>query len=147
MKNFLFGLMLLLFFLLPPVTAYAATLTVVDSVIGGTQVNLADADTGSGDVIPNLNGDVLLYLDNPGASQAIVTVTVQDASFDVPGYGTVEQTSKVITLEAGESFVAGPYTTNVWNNSSNQVDIQYSGAGAADVDVGALRSLRLRPQY
>ena len=90
---------------------------------------------------------MLLYLDNPGASQAIVTVTVQDASFDVPGYGSVEQTSKVITLEAGESFVAGPYTPSVWNNSSAQVDIQYSGAGAADVDVGALRSLRLRPQY
>ena len=44
MKNFLFGLLLLLW--LPSPTAYAATLSVVDSVIGGTQVNLANSDTG-----------------------------------------------------------------------------------------------------
>ena len=126
---------------------YAATLSVQSISYGGTQVTYANADTGSGDVVSNIGQDVLVLLTNPGASSADVTITAQDTSFVVPGYGPVEQTDKVISLAAGETWMGGPFPASVWNNSSNQLELTYAGTGATDVDVAILRSNSLKPQF
>lgn len=97
-----------------------------------------NSDTGAGDKIKNNDGKTFLFLKNPGASQATITVAVQGASRDVPGYGPMTKASLVIVLEAGEEKMAGPFPSSAWSDSSGDLNLSYSGAGAADVDVAAL---------
>ena len=101
------------------VVANATTLSVVSMDLDGQQITFANANSGGNDLAPNANGDVFVVVFDNGASAATVTFTPQDTSLNVPGFGDVEQSAKVVTLAAGEYWVAGPFPPTIWNNSSN----------------------------
>lgn len=103
----------------------------------GVTVIYANAG-GSGDVVTNTDGKTFLHLKNPGASTATVTITAQNTSKEVAGWGTLTKSDVVITLTTGTEQFAGPFAIDAFNNSSGQIALTYGGAGAADVDVAAL---------
>jgi len=120
-------------------SANGATLTVQTISETDAIITKANSDVGGGDLVPNAGGDVFLVLDNPGASTATVTITVQNATHNVPGKGPLIKASIVVTLLTTEEKTVGPFNSRVWNNSSAQLVLSYGGAGAADVDVAALK--------
>jgi len=94
-----------------------------------------NADTGSGDTVSNKDGKTFLYFKNPGASSATATITAVGTSKEVAGYGPLTKVDLAVSVNAGEEKVVGPFPNSAWNDSSGILDIQYSGAGAADIDV------------
>lgn len=135
----LFAFVLILF----SATAFAQTALTVATVTGDTPLDITtveNADSGSGNTAANSNGDVMFFFHNNGASSASVTITAQDTTVTVPGYGDLTKSDQVVSLSAGERYLAGPYPAAPWNNTSGQVVLNYGGAGAADVDVKAFRA-------
>lgn len=100
---------------------------------------LENADTSNNNSAANLNGDVMLLLDNPGASTATVTVTAQTTSKNVSGYGPMTKADKVVTLTTGQTKLVGPFPAKTWNDGNGNLIITAGGAGAADVDLKAFR--------
>ena len=120
------------------VFAVETVLVVGDVVEAGLDVSTpTNCDTVNNHSAANQNGDVFLYLDNPGASTATVTITAQTTSKDVPGFGTLTKSDQVITLLTTETFLAGPFLPLAFNDGNNNVIITCGGAGAADVDITA----------
>lgn len=99
--------------------------------------NLANADSGTNDLIANPNGRLRLFVNNPGASQAVVTITAQDTGKDDPKFGELTRDNIVVTLAAGAYDWVGPIP-KAFNNSSGQVVVTYSDTGAADVDIAGV---------
>lgn len=110
--------------------------TDIDVAVGA---GLEDADSGAGDTAANPNGDVMLYMENPGASSATVTVTAQNTPKNISGHGPLTKANLAITMAAGAKRMVGPLNDQMWNDGSGNVNISYSGAGAADVDIMAFR--------
>ena len=105
----------------------------------GTEATYSNADTSNGDKITNTDGKTILHFKNPGASSASVVVAAQQTSKYVPGYGTMSITDSTYSLDAGEEVFAGPFPLDAFNDSDGNLNVSYSGAGAADVDVAALK--------
>lgn len=99
-----------------------------------------DADEASGDTFVNSNGDLALYFINEsGTDAATVTLTAQETSKDVSGYGQMSKSNLTISLAAGEDKIVGPLEKRAWNDSSGNVNAAYSGTAAASVKVYAFR--------
>lgn len=98
-----------------------------------------NADNSEGNSIPNPNGDVCLRFENKdGANSATATIAAQETSREVPGRGTFTKANVAIALDAGE--VGYFYTNGVaYNDSSDNVQVTYTGDGAASVDVEVFR--------
>lgn len=115
-----------------------AQLSIQKIVESGLQHTFANADTANGDKFKNLSGKVFLALKNTGASSATVTINAIPTTKNDPELGLLTKSDPAISLGAGEEKLVGPFKKGAFNDSSADVSIEYSGAGAADVDVAAL---------
>lgn len=97
-----------------------------------------NADTGAGDKVKNIDGKTFLLLENPGASAATATITAQVTSRDVPGFGPLTKASLAVPVNAGETKMVGPFPASSWTDTNGDLNISYSGAGAADIDISPL---------
>ncbi len=131
-----------MFILFTGCIADAAALTIQEVSETVADISKANADTGSGDTIVNKDGRIFIVFDNPGASQAIATITAQSTERVVSGYGPMTKADLVVTMEAGEEKIVGPFSSTAWSDSSGLINIAYSGAGAADIDVAALKLIQ-----
>jgi len=102
------------------------------------EATYANADTENGNKVINPGGDLILHFKNPGASAAVVTVTAQKTSKNVPGLGPLTKASITCNLAAGEDCFVGPLNTEFWNLGGS-VFMTFSGVGSGDVDIAALR--------
>lgn len=116
-----------------------ATIAVQKVTEAGLEATYSNSDTDNGDKCLNNNGDVCLHLKNGGANEAVVTIAAQTTSRFVPGFGTLVKEDLVLTIPAGEERFAGPFLNGAWSDSAGLLNWAYSGDGAADVDVAALR--------
>lgn len=116
-----------------------ADLTIQDVVEAGLQVAYAAADP-AGDAVLNVDGDVFLHVLNADAGQIVVTVTAQDASEEVPGFGAMTKADAQVTVTAGEERFIGPFPKRAFNDGTNRIQIAYSSV--TNVSVAALRLRR-----
>ena len=116
-----------------------AELTIQDVVEGGLQVAYEPADA-AGDAVLNVDGDVFLHVLNADTGQIVVTVTAQDASEEVPGFGTMTKVDAQVTVTAGEERFIGPFPKRAFNDANNRIRIAYSAV--TNVSIAALRLRR-----
>lgn len=116
-----------------------AQLTVQTVSEDGLAETYANADTGSGDKVTNKNGDVILRFKNPGASSATATISAQNTTKKVGSWGNLTRSDIAVALAAGEEKTVGPFGTGAFNDANGDLNIAYSGAGSADIDVAALK--------
>lgn len=110
-----------------------ATLSVTDVVEAGVTLTLAAA-AGGGDVFANDNDNrTFLAVANASGSSITVTVTAQDASENVPGFGTVTKANGGGSVANGATKLFGPFPAAAFNNSSGQVAVTYSSATSVTV--------------
>ena len=101
-----------------------ADLTIQDVVEGGLAASYAAAAAG-GDAVLNLQGDVFLHVKNGDVSSHTVTVTAQDTSEDVPGFGNMTKANLAVAVPAsGERFI-GPFPRQAFNDANGKVQITY----------------------
>lgn len=99
-----------------------------------------DADETNGNKVTNPNGDVFLILLNSSATDAAtVTVTAQETSKDIEGYGPMTKVDLVVDLALGEEKMVGPFPQRAWNDSSDDIILAITGTAAADVKIDALK--------
>lgn len=110
----------------------ATPLTVTAVSKAGAAIATANSNTTDGNTFAN-DGRTFLYLSNPGASTAVVTVAT---GASVGGFAVADQT---ITLLTTVEKIAGPFDPALFNDANGLVTITFSDAGAADVDVMAFR--------
>lgn len=103
------------------------------------EATYSNATVSGGDVATNTDGKLLLHVKNPGSSTATVTVTAQKTTVIRVGYGTLTRADIVASLDAGEEAFMGPFPIDAFNTASGNAAITYSGDGAADVDIAALK--------
>lgn len=102
-----------------------ATLTRQASARTGTSLTFASCAAG-GDVVTNADGKTFLLVVNGSGGALTVTVAAQVTSLSTP-YGTLEMSNKAKSVGAGETAIIGPFEPTLFNNSSNQLAITYSG--------------------
>lgn len=99
-----------------------------------------DADQANGNKITNPSGVMTIVARNASASDAAtVTITAQNTSFEVSGYGTLTKANLVITLALGETKTVILKGTVPWNDSSGDIILAIGGVAAADVSLAALK--------
>ena len=113
-----------------------ATLTVQDSPEAGG-VTMAAAASG-GDVFPNDGKTLLVVLNVHASLSRTVTVTAQDTTATVPGFGACTKADAVQAVETATLDVMGPFPTTAFNNSSAQAVVTYSDS-ADSLTVAAVR--------
>ena len=106
----------------------------------GAVVTLESVDDTAGNRAANLGGNLMYLFENTGASAAVVTITVQKTSKVDPAYGELDKANSVINLSAGDKAMAGPFPKVAYNDGNGEVDVQFSGAGAADVEIAAIEA-------
>lgn len=105
-------------------------LAVADIVIGG--INAADdgqTPTVDNFYLPN-NGRQMIGVYNGDASSKTVTIQSYPRG-DAPGGLTVSD--KTVVVEAGKTELIGPFPPSIYNNASNQVEIDLSAVTAVKV--------------
>lgn len=102
------------------------------------------ADESNGFSVANLNCDVMLLVDNTTAATATVTVTAQDVSVTVPGFGPLSKSNATVALSgAVERHIIGPFPCETFNNSSGAIVGTITGTNAANVAISPFRFDRL----
>lgn len=119
--------------------AFGAALTVQQVSETPAAITYANANSGGTDTCANKDGKVFVHFKNTGESSASAIISAIATSRTVPGYGPLTKANLTVTLTAAQDKVVGPLTTGAWVNSSGNIVITYSGAGAADVSVACLR--------
>lgn len=90
------------------------------------------AASGGGDVAAN-DGNQYLHVLNGGGGSIDVTITAQNTTFFTKSQGTFTRSDKVVSVGAGaEAKIAG-FAPSVFNNSSGQIEIAYSGTTSVTV--------------
>lgn len=92
----------------------------------GLQATYA-ACAGGGDVVDNSDGKTFLHVKNGSGGALSVTVTAQNASTVVGGFGTLAVANVVVSVGAGAEKYIGPFPRQAYNNTSDQIAITYSG--------------------
>lgn len=110
-----------------------AALTVQTAVEAGITPAAASAASSGGDTVKNVAGDVVLMVTNGGGSSIDVTITAQKTSKAVDGYGTMTKGDAVVSVAAGATKIIGPFATEAFNNSSQNLEIDYSSATSVTI--------------
>lgn len=111
-----------------------ATLTVqVPGEDGG--ITFASA-AGGGDVFPN-DGKTYVAVTNGSGGSITVTITAQTTSTSKDGFGPVTKADGGGSVADGATDIFGPFPSGAFNNSSGQVEVEYSSA--TSVTVAAFR--------
>ena len=89
-----------------------------------------------GDAVLNLEGNIILYFKNTDVGARTVTVTAQDISEKVPGFGDMTKGDAILTVPAttGE-IVAGPYPRRAFNDALGKFQLTYDAATGLTVAV------------
>lgn len=137
------ALNLLATWLSPKAFAVETALTVTRLTETSVLLPYENSDDVNGNSASNRTGDVFLAISLPSgaAGTATVTITAQNTSKEVVGYGVLTKADNVISMGLGEEKVVGPFPPRSWNDSSGNLIISYTGTGAADVDIAALRAI------
>jgi hypothetical protein len=90
---------------------------------------------GGGDQFVN-DGMIVLHIKNTDASEHTVTVTAQNTSETLPGYGTVTKANASVAVPAttGERFL-GPFPKRAFNDANGMCQITYTSATGMTVAV------------
>lgn len=138
-------LLSLLALLLSPKKSFAVETALTVTRLSETAVLFPyqNADSANGNSIQNRTGDVFLAVKVPsgGAGSATVTIVAQNTTNTVPGWGPLTKANLAVALTVGQEKLVGPFPARAWNNSAGNMIVTYSGAGAADVDIAALRAI------
>lgn len=103
----------------------ARTVLAITSVVDtGVAFTGAAPDATNGNAMPN-NGRQFLLYKNGDASSHTVTINAYPKG-DTPNGLTVSDL--VVTVAAGATKLIGPFPPSIFNNSSNQVEIDFSSA-------------------
>jgi hypothetical protein len=116
-----------------------ADLTIQDVVEGGLNASYASAASG-GDALLNLDGEVFLHVKNGDASSHTVTITAQDGSQEVPGFGTMTKANLQVSVPASGDRFIGPFPRAAFNDANGKVQITYDAV--TNVTIAALRLKR-----
>lgn len=121
--------------------AYAAetALTVTEITETSAAIPYENVDATNGNSAANRNGDVFFLIYNAGADTNVVTITAQNTSKDVAGWGTLTKSDNTVSLTAGQRKMVGPFRSRPWNDSSGNIILSYSGDSSSDIDIAALR--------
>lgn len=102
---------------------------------------MSTADTSNGDKFKNYEENVFILVENTDdTNAAVVTVTAQDTSENIPGFGSMSKSSITVNLATGEKNLVGPFPRKAFNDSSEDVSLAYSGDGASSVKVAVLKA-------
>ena len=116
-----------------------ATLTVQSLSIAGL-ISSTMASASAGDKFTNDGNTFLLFI-NGNASSRTLTLTVQNATVNQPGYNTITVASPTVTLPGsgtnGGIGVVGPFGTSEFNDSNGQVN--YTLDTATGMTVAAIK--------
>lgn len=118
-----------------------ATIALQSATETGTAVTFTAADAG-GDQFRNNNdrGRVVYYVKNDDASPMTVTITAQDTSTAISGFGTVTKANGGGSVANGTEEVFGPFD-EAFEDSNGNVQITYSSV--TSVTVAAIKLPRL----
>lgn len=108
-----------------------ATLAVQDIAIGGLEAT-KNSCAGGGDVFPN-DGNIMIIVENGSAGDLTVTATTSQT---VQGLAVADS---AIVVTAGEERAIGLFDPALFNNSSGQVALTYSGVTSLTVQVIRVR--------
>ena len=110
-----------------------ATLTVQDISLTGQIVNddLAAADVG-GDVFAN-TGTEMFVVNNASGGAVAVTFTAQGTTVQKDGFGTVAVSNTIVSVDAADETIVGPFPTARFNNTSGQVEVTYDSVTSVTV--------------
>ena len=98
------------------------------------------ADVANGNSVPNLNGDVFLLLKNADVSNpATCTITAQNGTLSVPGYGPMTKANLAVVVAFGTEQIVGPFKQGPWNDGNGNLQLTYSGAGDVNLKVSPFR--------
>lgn len=103
-------------------------LTAVALTRDGIQVDTGTAAAGGGDSFVN-TGRELVAITNGDASSKDITFDIQRT---LDGEAV---TDKVVTVPAGQTFLAGPFPTSIYNDADGEVQITYSATTSVTVKV------------
>ena len=126
--HFLIGLVGLLI----GVEAFAVPTTIPVQTISETAAAATEtaADTANGNRFINREENVFLRLRNSHATNAsTVTITAQDTSENIPGFGLMTKANISVSLAAGDIKYVGPFPRKAFNDSSEYVNMTFSGTG------------------
>lgn len=112
-----------------------STLAVQEVSVSGLEATFASAAAG-GDEFVN-TGDILLWVKN-GATDCDVTITTQQSSLTVKGYGEIALSNQTVTVTANEERLIGPFPTIRWNDANSKVQITYDDV--SNVTVAAVKA-------
>ena len=92
----------------------------------------------AGDAVLNLDGNIILYFKNVNVAARAVTVTAQDTSEKVPGFGDMTKADVVLVVPAltGE-IVAGPFPRRAFNDALGKLQLTYNAE--TDLTVAVLK--------
>lgn len=116
-----------------------ADLTIQDIVEGGLNPAFGTASV-AGDAVLNLNGDVFVAVKNGDVAVKQVTITAQDASETVAGFGALTKAHAIVSVPAGEERWIGPFPRKAFNDAAQKVQITYDAV--TSVTVAAVRLQR-----
>ncbi len=90
-------------------------------------------------------GKEFLAIQNSGADNATATIVAEETALVVPDIGNVTKANIAVALTTGQIKIVGPLPRHVFNDADGNVQINVSGAGAADIKVLVFKSAVLRP--
>lgn len=97
-------------------------------------VPTAAAAAGGGDSFANTGREFLL-ITNGGAGGITLTIVTQNTTFLNSLLGGLAVADRTVTVGIGETKLVGPFETNVYNDTSNLVQMTYSGVTSVTVSV------------
>ncbi len=92
------------------------------------------AAAGGGDQFTN-TGIEFLLVNNESGGAITVTITAQDTSTTTGGFGILTKDDRVISVGAGAIEIIGKFAKSAYNDSSNFVQVTYSGVTSLTVAV------------
>lgn len=114
-----------------------ATITIQTPTKTGAARTTATVAAG-GDLVPN-NGRTLLEILNGGAVGSVVVTVATPATMNGLAIADVTLT---IPKTTGNTFIAGPFDPNLFNNSGGQLALTYSG-DPADIATTTIAAISL----
>lgn len=94
-----------------------ATLSVENVTESGLDATYNSAAAGGDDFQNDSSERIFLHVKNGDASSHTVTVTAEDSSLEVPGYGTVSKSNVSVDVPASEDRFIGPFPRFAFGNT------------------------------
>lgn len=92
------------------------TLDVEDVAEAGLDATYNAADAGGDDFQNDSSGRIFVHAKNDDASSHTVTVSAEESTLTVPGYGEVSKADVAVSIPAGEDRFIGPFPRFAFGN-------------------------------